>query len=528
MARVRKRDWPQLVYKYAVAHQTIPEQMWHTARAMQDLWNRLAAGFEAVMAAYPKPDKAAADYAEKRAARKDAFDRFWETAAGLVKDAPLNWECGPEVLDRFKAAVTRANGAAPDPVTGKRGYPRVHSGLQRICIPHRYTGGGSALPLMVSSRARRFRLDTLQAGLVRGVFGLDDAAEISFAAVIHRQIPAGSIVKKVMWLGERDVFGWNWAIAITVEQPPGPPRQPTGRHIGIDVGWRRLDDTRLRVAYGVDSDGQHRELHLPLVFASKRVRRYNERHPERRIPTSYAELRELQAQGDKRKDACKAAIRPLLSPLPPGFARMGRRGLYQLGRELREQQPDHPALAHLVAYYDDDRGMHRRYAAAAAHFAARRRWLYENWAARVARTYDTIAIEDTLRIKEMIEKPKKQRRDGEQPDPAIEAAQRHHQCAATSDMVAILRRAAAKYGATIVAGDTAGTTQICADCGAHIQPGAPRVLTCERGHTRDQDENAASNLLQQIMQPAVWDARFRAFARRVGRRQPELAAASTE
>jgi hypothetical protein len=515
VARARKRDWPQLVYKYAVADCQLPQQMWDTARAMQDLWCELARAHEEVRNRVKAENPTTAE-------KKAMWDEFRETAAAMTKAAPLNWECGPEVLTRFEACCRRANS------TRDGGWPRVQ-GLQSVSIPHRYTSGGAPLPLLTSERATRFRLTTLGTGLVSGTFGLGAGESIAFRAVVHRQIPDGAIVKKVTWCGRRSVFGWKWAVAITVEVPHSAPRVRTGSVAAVDVGWRLLKDPagdQVRVAYVLARDGdreQHWEYCLPLTRSNRNIRRHNERFPDRRIPTSYEELRDLQQQIDRAKDAVKATIRELVTPLPDGFVQMGRKGLLRLYHELRQLDSAHPAFAPLAEWAARDLAMLKRHVAAQEQFVAKRRWLYQNWAADLARRYDYIVIEGNLSVKDLIEEPKKKRARGEPVDHAVEAGLRYHQIAATGEFVATLKQAAAKYGCTIVQGDATGTTSICHECGGLVEPGPKRELVCEAGHRHDQDYNACRNLFAQLANPDGWEPRLVAYRQRMAQRRAAAA-----
>src|SRR5579875_3451488 len=76
---------------------SLPQSLWDIARGMQTLWNQLVAVREEL-------------YAEaQRAELKFSWEEFNRQAADLVRKSGLNWEAGPEVLDRFRDA-TRAAG----------------------------------------------------------------------------------------------------------------------------------------------------------------------------------------------------------------------------------------------------------------------------------------------------------------------------------------------------------------------------------------------------------------------------------
>lgn len=164
-----------------------PQSLWDIARGMQTLWNQLVALREE-------------SYAEaQRAELKFSWEEFNRQAADLIRKSGLNWEAGPEVLDRFRVA-TRAAGR------NQRGWPVSHAKLDRISIPHRFTRGGIPVTKLFSKRATRFRLEPVKpwaysgktrehtkARLTRGVFGIVGREAVQFKTVLHRQFPYPSL-----------------------------------------------------------------------------------------------------------------------------------------------------------------------------------------------------------------------------------------------------------------------------------------------------------------------------------------------
>jgi hypothetical protein len=498
MARERKRpDWPQIVYKYHVQTAVIPQAMWDTARKMQDLWCRLAELHKA--ARLKINDETTPDQ------KKALWLEYEDQVDALESSAGLNWECGPEVVDRFKSACRRA-------ISQKDGgWPKV-GGLKTICIPHRYTGGGVSVQSIAGSASKRFNLSHSDTGLVAGTFGLGDDESIRFDAVVHRPIPSQAFVKRVRWCGKRSVFGWRWSISITVEVPPVERLRQTGMSVGIDLGWRKVA-SGVRVAYAVASNGESWDMVVPLSRTTRSIRKHNERFPDQRIPTSYQELRDLQETISRAKDAVKAAVADLLETKPPGWERMGVRGLRRMLHE------DYGDAVHEVlrTWSERHHSMTKRFVSATEQFVEKRRWLFRNWASDIANKYDKIVIEGGLSVKDMVEAA------SEQPgDTAINKSLRYHQIAATSELMMFIKQAAAKHGAVIVNGDTSGTTSICTTCGCSIEKTSSQVLTCDNGHVIDRDKNSCLNLLSQIERPEVWKERLRVFNASRRRKRPVL------
>jgi hypothetical protein len=111
------------------------------------------------------------------------------------------------VFDRFVYCCRRA-------AKKQCGWPRLHSRLARIAIVHRFAGGGRAVKKLNITTKRfgwRFGLkpvsDWAYEGKTRrhtnrrlssGVFGLSKETKIDFQTVLHRQLPADSVVKPLL------------------------------------------------------------------------------------------------------------------------------------------------------------------------------------------------------------------------------------------------------------------------------------------------------------------------------------------
>lgn len=479
MARVRKRDWPQLVYKYYVRPDSIPDQLWVQAKKMQALWNALAIEHEYV--------RMSIDGKTTEDERKEKWEMFNREAAYLNRNAGLNWES--DVLDNFTKACVAA---AKQP---ERGWPKPR-GLT-VSIPHRFTGGGSPVQTLWGNRSKRIRFDrpisyensgrySQDRRRIDGVFGLDDDATVFFRETVHRPIPPSAIVKSARLVGRRSVaFGWEWSIAITVELPPDEPRTPTGKRCAIDVGWRKREKA-LRVGYMVDSDGNSKEILLPLDFSNKQSRSQKQRYPLfLQIPENHDDLRVLACERDLKLEECKSKLKRMLYPVPAGFDRMRARGLVKILHEIE----DNDAAKKLIEdWLEWDRPRFRRETRARNRFAARRADIYSNIAAELARQYDEIVVEQ-LNIANMI--------SDDDRDESLKAANTYHQIAATGDFISILGRACRKYWSILTKKTAVDSTIVCHVCGQEKPSGPELVQTCRNGHSHDQDHCAAANLLKE-------------------------------
>lgn len=482
MPRKRVRDWMQIVYKYAVVHAEIPEGMWQQARKMQDLWNHLAREHQ------KRRELISAEGLDDTA--RSALWARWRDVDSLeiAKSYELRQESDVDILDRFNKACA-ACGSDP-----KRGWPRP--GGFKVSIRHRFTGGGRPVANLCSTRCANVRVssrldfDGTDKQLVCGTFRLNNDDQIRFRAVIHRPIPPGCIVKQFRWLGRYSkAFGWSWAIAVTVEVPPGPERRRTGKVAALDVGWRRRGDA-LRVAYLVDSCGYQEEILLPLDFSTHDSRKQRLKYPQwNHIPETHEELRALAGRRDKHFDETKAQVAALLSQelTPPGFDKMRSRGLLNMLHPETGLPAAHPARAVIELWRTADRPHLRTFARASERFARHRQDVYRRVALRLASEYDEIGVEK-VEIKEMIKTSDK--------SAALQAADRNHQIAATADFLLHLAAACRKTGSKYQLLVAADSTQTCCICGGVVAHTSNLLATCVNGHELDQDENAARNLIK--------------------------------
>jgi hypothetical protein len=433
-------------------------------------------------------------------------------ATALVANSGLNWECGPEVLDRFRASRTVAIRALRlGQTTQKAGFPRFHRLLNRVAIPHRFTGGGASVQSLYSNRARRFSLVPVDpqayAGKTRhythqrvttGTFRVGNEM-IRFRTVLHRTIPPNAVVKKVMWLGDNHpTRGWQWSIAITVEQML--PTRPThnGGFAALDLGWRVMEGY---VRIGMLYDGRRfYELRCPLDMPSYQSRRHG-------LASSYYALIDFDRRIGENVASTKAELAALLPSMveeeigwvtnPIAFQRMRQGGLARLLGYFRAHEDDYgDAIVKLLEAWDMENTRQRSMRAALFdRLVARRRWLYRNLAAWLTQNFAMIARESPLGIKQMLE-DRQPRADSKY---ALEAARRYHQWTAVSELMSYLENAAARNATRLVAVDPFNTTRRCAECGELIlQKAIKLVLVCPNGHASDQDANAVRNMFLNI------------------------------
>lgn len=511
VSTVRKRirqNWLQMVYKYRAYMPDIPNFVWEHVSAQRVVWNQLCDAFDGRLEEWTEI-KENVDKEEKA----EFWDAFWNECSRVVGESDLNWEAGPDVLDRFRTAAV-AFFKSPE-----RGRPQRRKSLTRqIRLIHRYTGGGVPVDRLFGTRAWRFSIleappedayddnsrESRRRRVVPARFGIDGQT-FDFRVRLHRQMPVDAVVKRVAWLGEWQPRPWNdeywvWHLAIWLEIPPEAfVITPDGQtQAGVDLGWRKFDDY-LRIGYICDSAGRNVELRLPLEMSSFQTRRHS-------LPSSWEDKREMDAQISAQVDVTKVTIKPLLqaADLPADIRRsvgqlqkMRQGGLKKLRvmlAGLYETEYWSSEVEEVIQVLDDWHAMDSRLSyqvnQLSRRLVRRREWLYGNLAKWLWETYGMVVWEGDLDVKVMAEDADK--------EPALKAANRYRQIAAIGELRRFIERAAIKYGGELVDGEAAGTTNKCSVCGALVLTGPARMLICANGHLQDQDYNAAKNLLSRI------------------------------
>ncbi|MBI4468385.1 MAG: hypothetical protein HY650_03580 [Acidobacteria bacterium] len=431
--RGSSRSCAVYTYKYWIQPVVIPREVWETGRHMQAVWNQLVALREAAservkaVEAVPGELEKAAIHAELEIELRDAVNR-----------SGLNWECREFILDKFKLAtlraITRIKTGAPARMAG---FPRLRTQLQKITIPHRYTGGGvppfklirprpwkSTKRFWMGSVPREAYLDNVREHrrlrYAEGFFGLDGGM-MRFKAMVHRAIPDEARVKNVVLIGTQSrEFGWEWAISVVCEVPACPiSAKGTGRYCGLDLGWRKFDGY-LRIGMLVDNAGKVIELRLPLEMSNRRTRDFNtwiakaDRPAADRIYESWEELRAAISRADQSMESLKAKLTRLAEPIDlPDTIRslltqlqaLRKGGLIRLLLALQEAQVAIVLQDLILAWKKTDDKARRRIQSARLRLIRRRQSHYHNLAAWITSNYDIISWEAGLGIKAMADEP---------------------------------------------------------------------------------------------------------------------------
>jgi hypothetical protein len=478
--RQRKRpEYRIRSYKYwARPVQHLPENFWALADRMRDTWNVLVESRE-------KTEERARTLSSKES--KSLWVSYRQTCRGIIAESGLDWESGPEVLERFETACRTA-------ACGERGWPKHQCETSSVMIPHRYSDGGipperlfhpnrrlALRPVPVEAYADS-RRESIRMRLTRGTFGFP-GGHIEFETILHRPIPSNTFVKRTAWIGKRHAIkGWRWFITIAVEEPPATI-QTSNKAVAIELGWRAFRDA-IRVAVMVDQEGLVQELRLPFEAARSHERRHS-------IPSGWRDLATIDSQIANRLARVKEELRELPGPeccraelkdLPNMSAGRLVRLLDQLDRD--RAWPEAAAL--LRRWKSENDRLRSIKASLSERLIGRRRWIYRNFAARVCRCYQTIII-----------KPVPIRRLSRL-GPGLDSAARYRHWASPAELHLYVRQAARNSGAVVQEAESAFSTTTCAECGGQATQSGNLFLTCPNGHRWDQDENAARNLLSQV------------------------------
>jgi len=338
---------------------------------------------------------------------------------------------------------------------------------------------------------------------------------VRFPLTHHRRLPADA---EILWVHVhrwRVGMHYEWRVQLTIESDTfRRPAAPTA-HAGtcaLDIGWRRLLDgdgnqIGLRVGYLVDEYGGEREIRAPDGLWQRLAKVY-----------SIAQIRSREL--DTIRDRLVAWIGDRL--MPEWFADRARglpqwrapRKMQRLADTWKKDEHrldgDAEILAAILAWAKHDRHLGSWEAHMRDRTIAHRREVWRQIAAELARTYQTILVEDGLCRSEGREGQMKivdiegwNQLPPEKGDPHEGREQRRQsRMAAPGELRLAIAHATHKTATTVIdVARTKNSTRECAWC-SHVQQHADFAATieiqCENEDCRrawDQDANAARNLL---------------------------------
>jgi hypothetical protein len=501
--RKRQETHGQMAYKFrayvtgtdASHGQMLPPAIYTVAKNMENCWSDIANHNEqeygAWKAAHVGADgKLPINIKSKTPIKppKEFYAASEAWAIERIEQAQLPDELGTTILDRLHTTYKMMKRGG--------GPPKPKRRMDRFALHHRYTGGGMPVANLGGQRAERFRVllpsgtayqpwgrvknprDRRRERTVKAWFRVGDQP-IQLRVVMHRPLSVEDcFVKRVYLTGEKPsvAMPWVYYLVILIELPKPIVKNTNAATVGIDVGWRKLDDERLRVAVGYDGHS-HPELVLPLTFQARGLGE-----------VSLDRISKVKTLRDNSLEATKDKLRTLLNPLPPGFAQMRNGGLLRLLRLMQQNEPDSPVIGMLENWKTDNDRYLRLERVLENKLMAHRDKMYEKWAlVEIATKYGVVKIEK-MNQQEMWDA------EANKKDPALRAAAERRKYASCGALLAYIRRTVKRVGGEIVEVPAEHTTDICSECGALFEAGSEIIGRCTRGHEKDQDWNAAENI----------------------------------
>jgi hypothetical protein len=295
----------------------------------------------------------------------------------------------------------------------------------------------------------------------------------------------------------------------------------------------------LRVGTVTDSNGNRFEMRLPFNLNSSKERaviKFLESRKKRGrvgfdlLPEiSIQREGQIQSMWSLRLEQVKAAIKPLLGQIPEdlrpakaGYHMLGNGRIlsiyYQMEHQFKEGvlTGDRPQILDILqAWAEESRVFHRRLTHCRESYLKARDWYYGNLAAWLAETYDIIAWEGDLDLKEMSEVQGKNAATKAEKH-ALDESQKYRKFACLYDLRLKIEHSVRKRGKELTKMKTAYSSSVCAICGSPIVTSKLHLeVKCKKGHAVDQDLNTTEYFLQQLLPdynrnaftgdtPAIW------------------------
>lgn len=307
----------------------------------------------------------------------------------------------------------------------------------------------------------------------------------------HRPLPETAKIKWCWLLMRRRGTKTLWYVQFVLEAASGAwaaSDLAKTRSVGIDVGWRRFKDGRLRAAVCAGSDKSELELCLPAWWVAEMrrtelIQGYRDKmFDEVKIETKAWVQARKEGLPDWLVDAAKHMHQWRSQSRLAGLSLRWREVVGESGEEAT-------MLAHLEAWRVRDKHLYEFQAHLRSQLQGSRLDLYRKFAARISRQYKTAVIENLdLRDFHVLGNVEE---GGSIEDDVMKKYVRH---ACLSTLFSALRLRMR----VVVAVNPSLTTMTCHSCG-HVTDwdnAMPLTLVCDGCDMAwDQDVNAARNLL---------------------------------
>jgi len=266
---------------------------------------------------------------------KAVWSAFEAALSDLAQKAreQYNWEIGNDLYDRFRASLRRLK-------TTGRGPARAHDDDLYVAIPHQFSGGGIHPDVLSSERGWRLKLEdgkwTDRTRVCH--FGLNKAHSVRLLVRWHRPFPPGAIIKMARLCARKEPYqGWQWWLVFSLELPAPQPHPSCGTaRVSISPEPR---PGVIHLGAAIGDDGGAIDLTLPLLASTTHTRRH-------KLPETAAAVEAMRELADR----------------------------------IEREEPERAQRLRSIAQHQSNR------------IIGRRRWLYRNWAAALARRYGVIEI----------------------------------------------------------------------------------------------------------------------------------------
>ncbi len=318
-------------------------------------------------------------------------------------------------------------------------------------------------------------------------------------ALLHRPLGSGQ-VKWVLVTASRCGPKLRWSLQVTVDEATSASPNAvtvTRGACGLDIGWRRMPDRGIRIAYWYGSDGAEGELRIPADVIARNSKADDLRSIRDRNRADVQLRLHMLRDSKGVPDWYREATTTLHVWKRTGyFVR-----LVDVWRN-RRWSGDEDAWHAVEAWLHHDRHLWAWEANNRRRQSLQVAGRVRQFAVELARRYGVISVERTGIVPSLVRR--REGASGEEQALRRVAAMRMHGCSP-----ALVRRELAwiapKYGATLIEQNPAFTTQDCAECDhrrMEVEDWSSLDITCAAcGVVEDQDRTAARNLLRLASAP---------------------------
>ena len=303
---------------------------------------------------------------------------------------------------------------------------------------------------------------------------------------LHRPLPPNSRIKFAQLVWRRQGHRYVGQLCLTVNIPTEIVKHPSKKAVGVDPGWRLMDDHTLRIAMYRDTDGNAQDIRLDKKWMEgmDQVERLHSYVDE--------DLIAIAEYIHKNKDNLPESVYAPVSQWASNKAasHIDGRALHDAVYALHHSGEQIPKI--LLKWYHRYRHLAHWRNDLRTKLMRRRKEQYRLIAKHIAQTYAVIGIED-IDLAQMARTISRYNDTNELSLPQREQRRR----AALYEFISILQEQATKHGSEIVWVD-GKTTRMCRHCGNETGQKRPDMLhwLCEScGELWDQDVNASENIL---------------------------------